>query len=267
MLTVALFLGVFLALVVCLKLGAWTGSRTPPEATAFEGTSTVDAAVLALAGFLLAFSFSGAQERLQDRREILVREANAIGTAYLRTDLADEPERSQMRDLLRDYVDLRMRGTEALPDLARSKSYWTRAETVGRQVWGLAVQGTEARAPADRTLVVGAVNDVLDVATERSVAVMTHTPTAILAVLAFLTATASFLAGRSLIRAGRSRGLHQIVLALVFALAITVLVDLDHPRMGLIRLTAGDTAMESLRASMTEETPPGPERPEGTDAN
>src|SRR4051794_13290582 len=73
-----------------------------------QSVTTLVATIVGLLVFLLAFTFNMAAGRFQDRRDVLVEEANAIGTTYLRTDTLPEPERTNLKRLLREYVDNRI---------------------------------------------------------------------------------------------------------------------------------------------------------------
>src|SRR5262245_17045080 len=86
---------VFLGMIGFLLLGRQVAARRAarPDEGSAEGTGTVEASLFALLGLLVAFSFSGAEDRLDARRAMIVDEANAIGTAYLRMDLLPEAER------------------------------------------------------------------------------------------------------------------------------------------------------------------------------
>ena len=206
------------------------------------GVSTVDGAVFALAGFLLAFAFSGAQSRLETRRAAVVNEANAIGTAYLRTSLADNA--NTLRPMLREYLDARMAGTDALPDMARADIEWKKSQEIGQKIWDASVAGTTGdHRQGDRMLLLEAMNTMLDAATSRGVAARTHLPTEIFVLLVAITALASFLAGRAMASHPGKLTLHRFALALVFASVLAVLIDLEHPRSGLIQLGASDQAM------------------------
>jgi len=93
----------FAGIVVCVEVGYRLGRRRSEE-LAHVGIGAIEAAVFALLGLLLAFSFAGGNSRLDTRRQLIIEEANAIGTAYLRLDMlaADQPE---MRRLFREYLD------------------------------------------------------------------------------------------------------------------------------------------------------------------
>src|SRR5262245_45844287 len=92
------------------ELGYWAGLRAVGGAQESKRSQmlTLEAVVPALLGLLVAFTFSMAGTLFQGRRELVVEEANAIGTAYLRTSLLPEPARTDVRQALRRYLDLRL---------------------------------------------------------------------------------------------------------------------------------------------------------------
>jgi acyl-CoA synthetase (AMP-forming)/AMP-acid ligase II len=83
-------------------------ARTMAGDAAVAGTGVVEGAVFALLGLLIAFTFSGAASRFDERRKLIVEEANAIGTAYLRIDLLPVAAQADMRDSFRRYLDTRL---------------------------------------------------------------------------------------------------------------------------------------------------------------
>jgi hypothetical protein len=102
--------GLFLALVACLEIGRRVGVRRAARdgEAARAGAGVVEGAVFALLGLLVAFTFSGAAARFDQRRALIVEEANAIGTAYLRLDLLPAAAREELRESFRRYVDARL---------------------------------------------------------------------------------------------------------------------------------------------------------------
>ena len=126
--------GLFLAMVACLELGYRAGRRRMRvDSAAHEGLGSIEAATFALLGLLLGFAFSGALGRFDARRGLIIEEANAIGTAYLRLDLAPLEDQPGLRHLFREYLDARI-GVYATPaeDAARQQSI--AAATAGRSV-------------------------------------------------------------------------------------------------------------------------------------
>jgi hypothetical protein len=90
----------------------------------------MEAVVFALLGLLLAFSFSGGTSRLETRRQLIIEEANAIGTAYLRVDLLGAEKQPEMRRLFKEYLDARISVYQQLPDLAAAERQTALAERI-----------------------------------------------------------------------------------------------------------------------------------------
>jgi hypothetical protein len=105
-LPVLLFVAMVVAAEVGRRLGRLRWLRSDDADTV--GTSAVDAAVLGLLGLLIAFWFSSAGTRLDMRRSLIVEEANAVGTAWLRLSILPEDTRASVRDLFRGYLDTRL---------------------------------------------------------------------------------------------------------------------------------------------------------------
>src|SRR6476469_4199228 len=100
---------VFIGMLACAEMGRRLGlghlAREPKKLA--EGAGAAEAAVFGLLGLLIAFTFSGAASRFEDRRHLVTEEANAIGTAYLRVDLLPADAQPELRRLFRRYTDVR----------------------------------------------------------------------------------------------------------------------------------------------------------------
>ena len=94
---------------------------------------------LGLLAFMLAFTFGLAGSRFEARRQVLLSEANAIGTTYLRAAMIPEPMRTESRNLLREYVDVRLKGAQQSDQLAQAIA---RSEELHNQLWAQAVAAT-----------------------------------------------------------------------------------------------------------------------------
>ena len=116
---IVMSLGLFAGMLAFLEIGyclSRPSSRRHPEVT-HEGIGVVEAAVFALLGLLLGFSFADGTSRLEARRQLIVQETNAISTAYDRLDLLPASDQPAMRHLFREYLDARLRVYAKLPDL------------------------------------------------------------------------------------------------------------------------------------------------------
>jgi hypothetical protein len=130
----------FFGMAICLEVGYRMGSHVAKTTeTAHEGTSTIQAAVFALLGLLLGFTFANGISHLDQRRLLIVQESNAIGSAYLRLDLLPANQQPQMRNLFRQYLDTRLDVYEKLPDLAGAEADLQRAAKLQQQIWSQAV--------------------------------------------------------------------------------------------------------------------------------
>jgi phosphoglycolate phosphatase-like HAD superfamily hydrolase len=253
LISLMLAVGVFLGILACLELGYRAGRRAAqkhPE-WAHEGIGVIEAAIFALLGLLLGFSFAGATSRLDAKRQLIVQEANAIGTAYLRVDELPAAEQPEMRRLFRDYLDARLRVYQALPDLKAAEQQLTQAGELQQEIWSKAVTGSREDSTQNAArLLLPALNEMIDVTTSRTIALHTRLPALIFALLVGVALLSGLLAGYAMAaRQGRSR-LHMLIYAGVIALTVYVVLDLDDPRAGFIRLGTAENALVQLRDSI-----------------
>ena len=242
----------FFAMVVCLEIGYRSGRRNSKNPDlAHEGTGAIEAAVFALLGLLLGFSFAGGTSRLDSRRQLIIQEANAIGTAYLRLDTLAAGDQPAMWRSFREYLDARLRVYQKLPDLKAAEQELAGATKIQQSIWSQAMisSRTDPTQTAAR-LLLPALNDMIDVTTSRTVALYTHLPMLIFALLITVALLSGLLAGYAMAKRRSRSWLHMLVYALVVASTIYAVVDLDYPRSGLIRLDAADTALLQLRDSI-----------------
>jgi hypothetical protein len=243
----AVLVGTMVLLAVASEIGYRLGHAVPqgsggPAATDLGATL---GGLLGLLGLLLGFTFSMGGDRFDTRKSLVVEEANAIGTAWLRTDLVPEPQRSEARRALRAYVDARLdAATPALRDQAIARS-----ERIQVEMWAAARDAASASPTPTVALFVTSVNEVIDMHGRRlALALRNPIPPTILGTL-YLSA---FLVMAAL---GYARGLTgdrnvvaTVVLLVVLSVVLTVIIDFDRPYEGL--LTVSQQAMRDVQASM-----------------
>jgi hypothetical protein len=241
-------LGLFLGMLLLLEVGRRIAQKrggAPP------GAGAVDGAVFALLGLLIAFTFSGAASRFDTRRQLVVQEANAIGTAYLRLDLLPQSAQPVLRESFRRYVDSRLAVYRKLPDVPAAKAELERSTSLQNEIWSQAVAGCRADAPPSAAmLLLPALNEMIDITTVRTVAAQTHTPAIVFAILTALALASSLLAGHNMAGSGTRSWLHMLAFAATMAMTLYVILDLEFPRLGLIRLNTFDNVLVELRKSM-----------------
>jgi len=247
---VALFLG----MVLFLEVGRQLRRRRMVLAADDEqfGAGAVEGAVFALFGLLVAFSFSGAAARFDARRALIVDEANDIGTAYLRVEMLAPSDQPAMRALFRNYVDSRLEVYRRLPDVAAAQKELTHSGEIQGEIWKHAVAETRSQAahPDAGKLLLPAINSMIDITTTRTVAARTHPPVILFYLLLVLGLAQSLLAGFSMAGVNRRSWLHLFAFALITVIVVYVIVDLEFPRFGLIRIDKYDQVLVDLRSSM-----------------
>jgi hypothetical protein len=248
----ALFISILVVVLLSVecgyRLGKYRRSRHEQEKEAPLGTMV--GATLGLLAFILAFTFGLAAARFDTRRQVLLDEANAIGTTYLRAGML--PERGeQIRGLLRDYAGARLeavRSGNVAEGIRRSEDIqhkvWSEAETVGQKNPNSIVVG----------LFVQSLNEMIDLHAKRVQAgLRSRIPGAIwlglFAVAALSLATMGYHAGLSATR----RSLAILAVAVTFSVVIELIADLDRPQEGVLRVS--QQALLDVQQSMN---PPSP---------
>jgi hypothetical protein len=217
---------------VGFRLGRWWQERTPGEQ---EGpTGMLVGSILALLAFLLAVTMGMASDRFDARRSLVLAEANAIGTTYLRAGYLPEPASSQARELLRAYVPLRIVVTDAndiQADIDQSNAIltklWTITEGVAR------TNGSDVVA-----LYVESVNETIDLHESRITAgIYARVPETVVLLLVGGAALSLGMVGYSAGLTRRRSLLSAVVLVVVLGAVIMIVVDLDRPREGFIQVS------------------------------
>jgi hypothetical protein len=238
-------------LIASIEFGRRIRLRSREEKSS-SGLGVIDGAVFGLMGLLLAFSFSGAVSRFDARRQLIVQETNAIGTAWLRVDLLPEAAQPQIRDDFRDYLDARLAFYNYLvSDRARALDKLALSEQLQKKIWTESVAAAkQTSSPAVLTLVVGSLNEMIDITTTRFVALQTHPPMPIYVTLVFLALASSLIAGFGMGDTGKRQWLHTMVYAAALTLTVYTIIDLEFPRAGIIRIDDYDQALVNQRNSM-----------------
>lgn len=240
-------------MLMLLETGRRLGRRraeTEPEESR-RGAGLIEAAVFGLLGLLLAFQFAGAGSRLDKRRDIIVHETNAIGTAYLRLDVISAESAAPIRKLFRDYVDARISVFRKLPDIKAAEAELEFSKKLQKEIWSLAVAAVKKEPTAAPTiLLLPALNEMIDITTTRTVSALTHMPLLIMALLITMALLSALLAGYAMAAGKKHNIFHMVMFALAISITIYAIIDLEFPRAGFIRIGAADKAMVELSQSM-----------------
>lgn len=234
----ALFLGTgalgWLALEGGYRLGKWRHARSAEEKEAPVGAMV--GAILGLLAFILAFTFSMAATRYDARRQVVLEEANAVGTTYLRARLLPEPQRSDVARLLREYVDVRVRGVQE----GKVAEAIARSEELHDSIWSEAVKAAESKTsnPIMTGIFVQSLNEMIDLHAKRiMLGTRNRIPIVIwIVVFGFMLVGLTAVGYQSGLSATR-RSLAMPVVVLAFAGVLYLIADLDRGSEGFISVS------------------------------
>jgi hypothetical protein len=226
-------LGLIAGVVAAHEIGFWLGALSRSTDETFDRqVALVRTSTAALVAFLIGFAFSGAASRFIDRVDIIVKEANALGTAYLRADSIAEPERGELKAALKEYTADRV---TLLSREGRDQTDPLLAKVSGlhERAWGSAIRATRDNAPL-MAVVLPPINEVIDLHSMHLAMARRHLPIPIMAVLLGTAAVGVGMMGFGNGRLGRRFTVLDSVYGAVLAVALWITIDLDYPGMGLI---------------------------------
>jgi hypothetical protein len=246
----AWLVAMLLAMEVGRRLGRRRLARHPSSGAA--GTGAIEGAVFALAGLLIAFTFSGGASRLDSRRALIAEEANEIGTAYLRIDMLPPASQPELRQLFRDYLDARLDVYKKLPDLEAAKAKLRESEEIQGKIWTSVLESSQEPGghPDAAKLMIPAINSMFDITTTRTMAAYTHPPPVLYVLLFLVTLGAAILAGYGMAGNEVRDWVHIVAFSLLMSICLFVILDMEYPRAGFISLTSYDEVLIQLRQKM-----------------
>jgi hypothetical protein len=248
------------ALILVLLIGATdvgyrAGARFSPslDEGAKSQVSAISAGILGLLALLLGFTFAMAVSRLDLRKQLVTQEANAIGTLYLRSKLLPEPVRQDVGGLLRSYVDTRLEFFRAGIDERQLRAVRERTQQLHAELWSrvpIAVEKDDREVTTG--LFIESLNEVIDIEAERLAATENHVPESVLLLLILVAVMAVFGIGYGSGLGGKRHLFWTSMLSVLLMLVIVIIMDLDRPRRGLIKVSQNSMVrlQESLRSDL-----------------
>ncbi|MEM7709465.1 MAG: hypothetical protein AAF264_01680 [Pseudomonadota bacterium] len=232
-------LGLFALMVGAMLLGRRTGDRIrmnePEEAR--SQASAVQGSLLGLLALLLGFTFSLALGRFDQRSIAVVDEANAIGTAFLRTDLLSDERRDSAKGLITRYGIVRVEAARVGADEdARRAQLVTAADTISANLWALAsAEAREVGGPVAMAFA-ASVNDMIDALASRDAAIERHVPELVLFLLFGTFVLLGGVIGFASALSGVRPGVPVYAMMVLIVVLVFLIIDLDRPRRGLIEV-------------------------------
>ena len=245
---------VFFGILLLLAIGRWFGKRSIAKHGG-AGPSTIgslETAVFALLGLLIAFTFSGALQRFDVRRAQVVDEANWVGTAWARIDLLPAAAQPPVRDAMKAYVSSRVATYQKIDDVAEANKEAGRSLALQATLWAAtmaALKHPETR-PGTAILVVPSQNDLINFTTIRFTAMQMHPPMIIYVMLIGLALVSALLAGFQSAGERKPDWLHRIAFGGIIACTVYLIIEIEYPRSGFVRIDSIDQVLVNARDQM-----------------
>lgn len=228
------FLSLLAATEIGFRLGRKLGDHIPDDIK--SQISTVEAGILGVLALLLGFTISMAVSRFELRKQLVLEEADAIGTSLLRAQLIPAPAGPQIALLLRQYVNLRLQYGAAGNDLARLTDLNQQTTRLQAELWSRTASYAQQNPnPVSAGLLLQSLNRTIDLGEARWMAFQNRVPESVIYVNAAVGLLSMVLVGYSFGVNGRRNIFSGCVLAVSIALVLAVIIDLDRPRSGFIR--------------------------------
>lgn len=234
------FAGTALVSVIFYEAGFQFGKFRYRHASATKNANfgTMIGSTFGLLAFILAFTFGIAASHFDARKNAVLEDANAIRSAYAKADLLSEPYRGRVRDLLREYVALRLRISQ-ITTAAELRAFTDRAEEIQGLLWTEAM-ANEAKAPGGGAswLFVDKLDEMITKHFNRiAIATRPRIPATIWLVLYLIALLSMSAAGyQSGVTGGRGSFVF-LISCIAFSLILVLIADLDRPKQGLFKIS------------------------------
>ncbi len=249
-----LYIGLLVLFIIAVEIGYLLGDRRQRSTDGVDDgrsaqSGVVLGAMLTLSGFLLGFTFSMAGGQFDDRRGIVIDDANAIGTAFLRTAQLPEPYRANSQRLFGEYVNRRATLFEDAPE-----EQLERSERIQEKLWADATEVARSSPSPIIAIYVQSLNEMIDIHAKRVyVELFMRIPDAVVATISALSLLTMGLTGYLLGLRGKRWGLPTALMIVTYATVFVVVVDLDRPVRGLFYVD--NTPMAELKVKIQESLP------------
>jgi hypothetical protein len=251
-----LILFLLFAMLFMVEIGWRIGAHLSSKYSAkkVDASETFLAAIFGLLALLIAFTFSGAFERFDNRRELIALEVSATGTAYQYVDLLATKDQQKVRELFSDYLDSRInlyQGNHTLSEMHLEKKVAAH-NAIGSQLWKavvLIVENTAYPQKAVTAQILPKVSDMFTASENQRLASKFHPPEIIWQALLILSFIGSLVAGYNMGIEKKRDWLVVIIFSILMAGTIFIIFSLEYPRIGKVSLVDFEAELMILRKS------------------
>lgn len=214
---------------------------------------TFVAAIFGLLALLIAFTFSGASDRYDQRRELIAKEMTTMGTAYMSVDLLNQADQPRIRALFQSYLDHRITLYQNMVDAAALETKYQAQSALGNQLWQAAVEAVKKTDNSQKLVaaqILPEISNMFDAYDNQRLAVKFHPPPIIWQALMVLALIGSLLSGYGMGIEQKRDWLLNFAFIVLMAGAVYVILNLEYPRIGNISLDDFEHELIALRKSM-----------------
>lgn len=250
---VAVAIGILVLLTASLAASMLGGLRTARRLNrAGEGgLGVIESSVFAIFGLLVAFTFTAAADRFTGRRGLIVEEAKTAQTSWDNLGLLPEPARSSLRRQLRSYLEAKLDAYQDLQSYEHLEQDLNRVAELGKSLVAGAVEACRAESGQPFVeLILPPLNQLREVSLARRNAIWHHPPVVVYLFLIFLAHVCAFFSGFSLRPSSGDKWIQIAGFSLVLAAALYLTLDLEFPRMGLLRVDGADVILRGIVEKM-----------------
>ena len=253
LLSVSIAVGLFLAMLLFLEIGRRIGIRRMRDRgpDARVGVGVVDSAVYAVLALFLGFTFSGATSRFDHRRELVAQEVTSMGTAWSRIAMLPSELQPPVRAEFQRYVDALVTSYTAPTTAGDAERQRNAVVRIKSDLWARAVAACSTTVGEKaRMLLLPSLNEMFDNVEHEHLARRMHPPGVIYLMLGVAAFAASLFAGYAMSNAVTRNWLFSIGIAATISIMTYVIIELEYPRLGWVRVNGFDQALVELRATL-----------------
>lgn len=243
-------LAISLGMLFCSYMGYYLSQHRKRKETdtTSDNAGAITGAIFALLGLLIAFTFSGAYSRFDIRRQLIVQEANDIGTAYLRLDLLPAEQQAPLRELFQQYISSRAALYPLLDNPVAARQEIAKATDLQNQIWSRSIAATSTpEYQSARMLLLPALNDMIDILSTHTNAILTHPPLLIFITLTVFALACAWMTGYSSPPDTSPPHFHFLAFAVLIAFTLYIIFDIEYPRFGFINLNNVNQVLLDLK--------------------
>jgi hypothetical protein len=254
-LTSLIYISVLLA---ALEFGYFVGQRLHASWKNANPTNgqIILTSMFAVFGLMLAFTYGAGVDRFDTSKKAVVLEANAISTAFLRADLAEEPGRTELKQALLDYARTRSMDQGRRHSRERFQEHIQKSLQAQSKLWPITNKIVKLSQPDSIVtfLLVDAMNQVIDAHATRLAAINDKLPIGVILMLIFIASASLSVAGFNAGISGRLNRWRMTTFALVLVGVLLVINDFDHPVDGFIRVNHDSiiTLIKEMEANLVQ---------------